>query len=215
MMPILLKSGFFNSQSGDRKYDAEDMNSILSGVIKNGVLYSVGQRFGQAASDAESNGSIQIYSGKAWINGHWISNDATQTVALDAGPTSGYRWDVIYLKIDDDARTGSIDSQTGTPNSSKPIISTSNGVHVLPLCYVYRKPNVKPQNSDITNLVGTNACPYVTFGVQDGTDAQVAEILNRLDNLNRASFGIYVGTADPSAMASNLNVYDIYIQIQS
>lgn len=211
---MTIKSGFFNSQSGDRKYDAEDMNNILSGVIKNGVLYSVGQNF----LPFVRNGVLTIGSGKAWINGHWITNDANYSPSLPAGPTNGdSRWDVFYLEISELTRMGSIDYTVGTASSNpqKPNITTSSGVHRLPICYVYRKTGAQIQNADVINLVGTNACPYVTFSVQDGTGAQIEAILNRLDNLSRQSFGIYVGTDDPSTVASGLNVDDIYIHVQS
>ena len=42
---MALTYGFYNSQNGDRMYDATDISSIFDGIIKDGVFMSIGDAF--------------------------------------------------------------------------------------------------------------------------------------------------------------------------
>lgn len=71
--------GFFNAKNLDRVYTAEDFTSYLSSLICNGILDTYGQCFSVAAN---SNLSVSIGTGKAWINGHYFINDTKYTLDL-------------------------------------------------------------------------------------------------------------------------------------
>ena len=71
--------GFFNAKNLDRVYTAEDFTSYLSSLICNGILDTYGQCFSVTAN---SNLSVSIGTGKAWINGHYFINDKKYTLDL-------------------------------------------------------------------------------------------------------------------------------------
>ena len=65
--------GFFNSQNGDRKYNAEQMASIFDGLIKDGVYDTVGDIF---AVTPGTGMQVRVGSGRAWFAHTWNNNDA-------------------------------------------------------------------------------------------------------------------------------------------
>ena len=71
--------GFFNAKNLDRVYTAEDFTSYLSSLICNGIQDTYGQCFSVTAN---SNLSVSIGTGKAWINGHYFINDTKYTLDL-------------------------------------------------------------------------------------------------------------------------------------
>ena len=73
------KSTFFNSVSGDRKYNAADMALHFSKVLTNGVMPSGTQ----LQATANSGMSIVVTAGSAWINGYAYHNDSDFTLAID------------------------------------------------------------------------------------------------------------------------------------
>ncbi|MGN0354195.1 MAG: hypothetical protein ACI4EI_03865, partial [Muricoprocola sp.] len=71
--------GFFNAKNLDRVYTAEDFTSYLSSLICNGILDTYGDNFSVTAN---SNLSVVIGTGKAWIDGHYFINDMAYTLDL-------------------------------------------------------------------------------------------------------------------------------------
>ena len=71
--------GFFNAKNLDRVYTAEDFTSYLSSLICNGILDTYGDNFSVTSN---SNLSVVIGTGKAWIGGHYFINDMAYTLDL-------------------------------------------------------------------------------------------------------------------------------------
>lgn len=109
--------GFYNSQSGDRVYDALQMSSILQGVITDGILKDIG---GELEVTAGSGMNASVAAGKAWFKNTWTYNDVALTVAMDAAHPTLPRIDRVILEVDMDlaVRANSIKKLTGTPASS-------------------------------------------------------------------------------------------------
>lgn len=157
-------SGFFNSFNGDRKYNAEQMSDIFNGIINDGVFASVGTAFGVQASNGIT---INVGIGRAWFNGKWILNDAILPIACDISEVVLDRIDAVVIEINrtDTVRSGSIKVIKGTPESSpmRPTLSRTIDVNQYPLAYIYRTAgSTDIKQADITNMVGTSDCPYIT-----------------------------------------------------
>ena len=71
--------GFFNAKNMDRVYTAEDFTGYLSSIICNGIFDTYGDCFSVTATDGLS---VQIGTGKAWINGHYFTSDSAYTLDL-------------------------------------------------------------------------------------------------------------------------------------
>lgn len=67
------KSSFFNSVNGDRKYKASDFAAFFNSLVTNGVFPNPSTNL-QIISN--SNMTVTVKSGKAWINGYCYINDS-------------------------------------------------------------------------------------------------------------------------------------------
>lgn len=161
---MAVTSGFYNSKNGDRKYNAEQMSAIFNGIINDGVLANIGTAFKVTAT---TGNEVQVGIGRAWFNSTWIYNDAILPITLDASSVLLNRIDAVIIEIDrsDDVRAASIKVKKGTEASSpvNPTMTNTEFVHQYPLAYIYRGANTSSiTQGNITNAVGTSACPYVT-----------------------------------------------------
>ena len=157
-------SGFYNSLSHDRKYNAIQMSSLFDGIINDGIFQSIGTYFTVTAS---SGFTVKVGIGKAWFNSHWIQNDAILPLTLSNPEVVLARIDAVIIEVNttDSVRDGSIKILKGTPASSpvNPNLTNNDYVHQHALCYIYRKANETAiTQSGITNMIGTASCPFIT-----------------------------------------------------
>lgn len=120
---MAVTSGFFNSQSHDRLYSAEEFASIFDGVISDGVFqtYPNGSTDGSFKVTPASSGlTVNVGIGRAWLNHTWTLNDAVLPVTLSNPHQTLDRIDCIVITVDksDAIRANSIGVVTGTPASS-------------------------------------------------------------------------------------------------
>lgn len=156
--------GFFNSENGDRKYNAEQMSAIFDGIIADGVFTTIGDHM---AVSAGTGMQVLVGTGKAWFDHTWNVNDAAYLLAIAASDVTLSRIDAIVLETNhsDSVRLNKLRVVQGTVASSpvKPTLTNSEKVHQHPLAWVTVAPGVtKIAASAIENAVGTSACPFVT-----------------------------------------------------
>ena len=156
--------GFFNSENGDRKYNAEQMSAIFDGIIADGVFTTIGDHM---AVSAGTGMQVLVGTGKAWFDHTWNVNDAAYPLAIAAADVTLSRIDAIVLETNhsDSVRLNKLRVVQGTVASSpaKPTLTNSEKVHQHPLAWVTVAPGVtKIAASAIENAVGTSACPFVT-----------------------------------------------------
>lgn len=156
--------GFFNSQNGDRKYNAEQMASIFDGLIKDGVYDTVGEIF---AVTPGTGMQVLVGSGRAWFDHTWNNNDASYPLAIAAADVSLPRYDAVVLETNhsDTVRTNRLRVVTGTPASNpvKPTMASSANVKQHPLAYIKVTAGATAiTQSMIQVVVGTSECPFVT-----------------------------------------------------
>lgn len=156
--------GFFNSQNGDRKYNAEQMASIFDGLIKDGVYDTVGDIF---AVTPGTGMQVLVGSGRAWFDHTWNNNDAQYPLAITAADVSLPRYDAVVLETNhsDTVRTNRLRVLTGTPSSNpvKPTMTSTANVKQHPLAYIKVTAGATAiKQSMIQVVVGTSECPFVT-----------------------------------------------------
>ena len=165
---MAIKSGFFNSVSGDRKYDAEDMNKFFDGVITDGVFQNIGNEL-----EVTPNSGLQLSvdSGKAWFLKSWIENTSVHYVTIPTPDVTYGRIDIVAIDFDktDGVRENDILVVEGTPAAS-PIPPTliDTATHLqIPLAHIQVDANETViQTADITDKRGTVDCPWVA-GIVD------------------------------------------------
>jgi hypothetical protein len=165
--------GFYDSLNHDRTYNATQLSMIFDGIISDGVYATIGNSFIVKASSLKN--SVIVQSGRAWFNHTWNYNDA-DTILSGAEPSNAIlpRIDAVVIDINRNEayRENSIMWVTGTAASSpsRPSMLSTTDHFQYPLCYVYRRANNDViRQEDITNMVGTSECPFVT-GVIETVD---------------------------------------------
>lgn len=157
--------GFYDSVNGDRAYNSADMSGIFDGVIRDGVYSTVG---GSLLVSPGTGMQVVVASGRAWFNGTWTYNNAPLNLNLDASSDGLVRIDAIVLEINTAQATRRNrflvkKGQTAVSNPVAPTMTNTADLHQYPLAFVLIGSNVTEiAPANITNKVGTDACPFVT-----------------------------------------------------
>lgn len=158
-------SGFFNSLSGDRKYDAIQISSMFDGLITDGIYNGFLESFMVTALSPASM-VVTVGEGRCWFNHTWTLNDAPLPLTLDVGDVVLNRIDTIVIDVDstDTVRACTIKVVKGAPSSQavRPTLENTETHHQYPLCDISVPAGATTiTQSNITNRRGTSDCPFV------------------------------------------------------
>ena len=157
---MAITSGFFDSENGDRTYDANQMSNYFDGIVSNGVYENVGDRY---LVTAGSGMTVNVGSGRAIILCRWVKNDDTAELSLDPADSTYNRIDAVCLRLDMTARDISLLIKKGTPAASPvmPEITRNDTVYELFLASVMI-PRGSTRPSSVTDLRPSTYCGWVT-----------------------------------------------------
>lgn len=160
---MALSFGFFDSNNGDRVYNATQFSSMFDGIINDGVYQTIGDKFRVTPGTGMA---VNIGTGRAWFKRKWIYNSSAYSISLDAA-SSNPRIDTVVLAVDlrTSQRRAFFSVVKGTPasNPSRPAMPTTTDVYYMPLAYIKIPAGATSiTQSNITNAVGSSATPYVT-----------------------------------------------------
>lgn len=153
--------GFYNSQNGDRKYDAIQVSSIFDGVIGDGVYETIGDAFMVELTEGLG---IKIGTGRAWFNHTWTLNDADIGLTLGPADIINARIDTVVLEVNEGLRENRIFLLPGTPstNPTGATLTNTNDIHQYPLArIVINAGQTNLTSANLINTVGTSECPFV------------------------------------------------------
>jgi hypothetical protein len=94
---MAIRSGFFNSINGDRKYDARRFAEYFASFIGNGVFPDPSNNL-QVVSNNDM--TITVKAGKAWINGYILINDDDYILQIDPADGVLNRIDRVVARYD-------------------------------------------------------------------------------------------------------------------
>ena len=94
---MAVTSGFFDAVDHDRLYNAEDVGSLLDGVISDGILGTYGGHF--EVTHQSSGLNINVASGRGWFKNTWIKNDDDLTLTAEENTYSYHRIDTVVIDI--------------------------------------------------------------------------------------------------------------------
>lgn len=160
---MTVTSGFFDSVSGDRTYNAQQMSSIFDGIILDGVFSNVDN----GLEVVENSGmNIYVQSGRAWFESTWTYNDSNYGITVPTAHALLPRIDVVYLEVNKGTgvRANSLGILQGTPASSPspPTWTNTSTVFKYGLAEVYVGAGVTSiSQSNITSLIGSTGTPWV------------------------------------------------------
>ena len=160
---MALSSGFFNSISGDRVYNADQISSMFEGLISDGIYESVGDAYQVTATGGMS---VNVGTGRAMVASKWAKNTSPITVNISAAHVLLPRYTAVVLRLDITGRTISVETIDGTAASTpeKPAIVRSASYYDLLLAYVYVAGGATAiTQADIEDTrTNTDVCGWVT-----------------------------------------------------
>ena len=193
-----MRSGFFNSINGDRKYDADDISNYFLKLISNGVFATPANSM---QIQATSGMKVKVTPGWAFINCKWLRLDNDYYITLDKADVRYDRVDRIVLRLDpsDDVRAITIQVKKGDAKEKahlKSLERVKNGVWELSLGYVWVHANATEirQSNIVDERANTDVCGFVT-GLIDQIDttnlfAQYDDAFNEfMDKLHDGTAG--------------------------
>lgn len=167
---MTVTSGFFNSLNGDRTYNAAQMSEYYQGILSDGVVANYG---GALQVLADSGLTVQVSSGRAYIDSRWLENDAAIDVTLNAAHVTLNRYTAVVVQLDYTNREMSIITVDGTnaTTPTKPAMQNTETIKQMCLAYVYVAAGATSiAQSNITDTRGnTSICGFVT-GLIDQVD---------------------------------------------
>ena len=167
--------GYFNSISGDRTYNADQMSEYFDGLVSNGVYESVG---GALQVKAISGGgmTVQVLSGRGIINCKWLKNDAIITLDITQAHAVLNRYTAVVLKLDIVNRLMTITTKDGTAASTptKPVMQNDAEAVELCLAYIYVGAGVTSINqANIEDMRPSSLCGWVTGLIEQVDTSQL------------------------------------------
>ena len=166
------KSSFFNSVSGDRKYQASDFAEYFNSLVTNGVFPDPSTNLQVLAN---GNMTVTIKAGPAWIKGYHYLNDADLILTIAVADGVLKRIDRIVLKMDTVARNITAVVKKGTFASTPvaPVLQRDADAYELGLADVYVANGATSIiQANITDLrMNTTYCGWVNSLIQADTTA--------------------------------------------
>lgn len=170
--------GFFNSDRGDRKYNAEQISAIFDGIIADGVFATIGDHMMVTAGTGMQ---VLVGTGKAWFDHTWNVNDSLYSLEIEKSDVSLDRIDAVVLETNhsDSVRFNGFKVIQGAVSSTpvKPTLTNTETIHQHPLAWVRVTAGATAITASmIENVVGKSECPFVT-GVVEVTN--IDDIFNQ------------------------------------
>jgi hypothetical protein len=91
------KSGFFNSNGGDRIYSAVDFATYFGNLVSNGIFYLSQDNLKVSAG---SGMKVSVAAGAAFINGYNYQNTASTELNISTANGVNPRIDRCVLRLD-------------------------------------------------------------------------------------------------------------------
>ena len=168
----MIRSGFFNSVGGDRKYNAEDFSNYFEKIVSDGVFANPSTNLQVTAN---SGMILQVNAGSALVKSKWIKNDGYAFIVLDQANSTLARIDSIVLTcyLGTSGRQIKIEKLTGTASQTPvaPTLTRSSEKWQLRLANIAVAAGATSiTNANITDTrANTAECGWVT-GLIDQVD---------------------------------------------
>lgn len=135
---MAVRSGFFNSVNGDRKYDAARFAEYFASFIGNGVFPNPSTNL-QVVAQTTPDMTVIVRPGKAWINGYILINDDDYILQLDPADGVLHRIDRVVARYDVEDREIRLEIKKGTFASTPvaPALQRDADAYELALADIY------------------------------------------------------------------------------
>lgn len=152
---MAVRSSFFNSVNGDRRYKSNHFAEYFASFIANGIFPNPSNTL---QVYEKTNMTVTVKPGKGWINGYFAINEYDYDLTLDNADGILNRIDRIVLRLDFNARAINLAVKKGAFASAPvaPILQRDADAHELALADIYvtkgttfiRQSNIADQRLD-------------------------------------------------------------------
>lgn len=193
------KSSFFNSVSGDRKYNAADIAAFFGSFIGNGIYPNPSTNL---AVTAAAGMNISVAAGKGWINGYYYENTDALNMTIDVADGVLKRIDRVVLRLDQVNRQIILAVLKGTPASSPVALALTKTTDIYELALsdvLINNGDTSVIQANITDQrLNTLLCGIV-HGTVDQVDTatifnQYQAALNSFETTQQADFEAWVAS---------------------
>ena len=167
---MAIRSGFFNSVNGDRKYDARRFAEYFATFIGNGVFPNPSNNLQIIANN---DMTVTVSPGKAWINGYILVNDDDYTLTLDPADGVLNRVDRVVARYDTVDREIRLEVKKGVFASTPvvPALQRDADAFELGIADIYiGKGVISINQGNITDLRQSSELCGIVHGVVDQVD---------------------------------------------
>lgn len=167
---MAIRSGFFNSINGDRRYDARRFAEYFASFIGNGIFPNPSTNL-QVVSNGDM--TVTVKAGKAWIDGYILINDDDYILKIDVADGVLSRIDRVVLRYDVADREIRIEVKKGTFASSPvaPTLQRDADAYELAIADIkVNKGAVSITQNNITDLRLNNELCGIVHGTVDQVD---------------------------------------------
>lgn len=175
---MAIRSSFFNSVNGDRRYLAYNFAEYFASFIGNGVFANPSNAFQVYEKE---NMIVNVKAGKAWINGYIAVNDGDYNLTITNADGVLNRIDRIVLRLDFNVRAINVAVKKGA-FASTPVA-----------------PNLQ-RDAEVYELVLADV--YVGKGITRITQSNITD-----QRMNKALCGVVKGTVDQIDTTDLFNQY--------
>ena len=211
-------SGFFDAHlvngEYDRTYLAKHFAKYFASFIGNGIFGGKSDELIVRQKDTPDM-SINVYSGKAWIDGYWYENDDKFSLTIDVADGVLNRIDLIVLRWNNFDRKIYLAVKKGVAATVPvtPDIQRDADYYELALAKILIKPGVvKITQADITDLrLDSTVCGFVVALIQQFDTTAFGEQLNGYISNYAAEYKAFIetlkleGTAELNELIDYLN----------
>lgn len=124
------KSGFFNSNGGDRVYDATDFAAYFGDLVSNGIFYRAADNLKVTAA---AGMNVTVRAGSAFINGYNYRNTTSLELAVATASGVNPRIDRVVVQWSNVERLIRLAVKTGVAAASPvpPDLTRNNDIYEL------------------------------------------------------------------------------------
>jgi len=158
----LEKSGFFNSSSGDRVYDATDFATYFGSLVSNGIFYKTADNLKVTATTGMH---VIVESGSAFINGYHYQNTTSLELDIETADGVNPRIDRVVIRWSNIDRNIQLTVKTGVPSATPAPsdLTRNNDVYELGIADIaVARGTISITTEDITDTrLNTSLCGLV------------------------------------------------------
>lgn len=166
---MAVRSGYFNSVGGDRKYNADDMSMYFDKLISSGVYPNPSTNLQVVAATGMT---VNVSPGRGIINCRWVNNDAAYPLEISQADAVLDRVDAVIMKLDlsENVRDIHFEVKKGTAASNPQPPEMTRDEYVQEYCLATVRVEKLAESVSQINITdtraNTNVCGWVTGLIQ-------------------------------------------------